>query len=93
MNNKVFYGLMGLLTVGMIALAFVWPQGLGSRSPAPFGHDVVEPDYVRMQREKETRDARRKVDQAAKAEIKARERAEREAAAKEAGNQNDMPAR
>ena len=29
-----------LLAAGLIALAMVWPQGQGARSPAPFGHPV-----------------------------------------------------
>jgi hypothetical protein len=85
MGNRTFYGLMAALTIGMIALALMWPQGLGSRSPAPFGHDIIQPDIVRMEREKAERDVRRKADQAAKAETKARERAERDEAARAAG--------
>ena len=30
-----------LLAVGLIALALVWPQGQGARSPPPFGHRVA----------------------------------------------------
>lgn len=84
MGNKLFYSLMGVLTLGMIALALAWPQGLGSRSPAPFGHAIIEPDYVRMQREKAEREAKHKADQAAKVQQKATERAERADAAKSA---------
>lgn len=85
MGNKTFYGLMAFLTVGMIALALVWPQGMGARSPAPFGHAVLESDYQRMQRDKAAREAKREADQTAKAEQKARERTERENAEREAG--------
>jgi hypothetical protein len=38
MSDAVFFTLVGLLAVGAVALALVWPQGLGQRSPAPFGH-------------------------------------------------------
>jgi|HubBroStandDraft_3_1064219.scaffolds.fasta_scaffold36441_4 hypothetical protein len=38
MADRYFYPLLGLIVAGMIALSFVWPQGLGARSPAPFGH-------------------------------------------------------
>jgi len=38
MGDRLFFPLLGLLAAGMIALALVWPQGLGRRSPAPFGH-------------------------------------------------------
>lgn len=33
---------MGLLAVMIIALALVWPQGIGARSPGPFGHTPVQ---------------------------------------------------
>ena len=32
---------MGLAALMMIALALVWPQGLGARSPWPFGHPLA----------------------------------------------------
>ena len=32
---------LGLAALGAIVLAMVWPQGLGARSPAPFGHAPV----------------------------------------------------
>ena len=41
MSVAVFFTLAGLLAAVMIALALIWPQGLGMRSPAPFGHTVV----------------------------------------------------
>jgi hypothetical protein len=31
---------LGLLAAAMIALALVWPQGLGRPSPPPFGHPL-----------------------------------------------------
>ena len=37
MSDRLFYGLSAAAAVVMIALAVVWPQGLGARSPAPFG--------------------------------------------------------
>ncbi len=33
---------MGLVAVLMVALALIWPQGLGARSPGPFGHTPVQ---------------------------------------------------
>ena len=30
------------LSLTVVALALVWPQGLGDRSPAPFGHEPVQ---------------------------------------------------
>ena len=41
MHDRVLFPLMGLAAILMIALALVWPQGLGARSPAPFGHPLV----------------------------------------------------
>jgi hypothetical protein len=38
MSDAFFFAVMGLLAAAMIALALVWPQGLGARSPDPFGH-------------------------------------------------------
>jgi hypothetical protein len=39
MRDRVFYPLMAAITVAMIGLALVWPQGQGAPSPAPFGHE------------------------------------------------------
>jgi hypothetical protein len=41
MSDAVFFAVLGLLCAGMIALALVWPQGLGARSPHPFGHQTA----------------------------------------------------
>lgn len=43
MRDRFFYPLAIALTVGMIMLAMVWPQGQGARSPAPFGHEPTTP--------------------------------------------------
>ncbi len=45
MNDRVFFSIVTLIAVGMIALALVWPQGLGARSPEPFGHELGAPQY------------------------------------------------
>jgi hypothetical protein len=42
MSDRVFFSLAALVAVLMVALAAVWPQGLGARAPGPFGHPVVE---------------------------------------------------
>ncbi len=41
MLDRLFFPLLGLAAVLTIALALVWPQGIGARSPGPFGHDPV----------------------------------------------------
>ncbi len=38
MSDRIFFSMAVLAAVMMVALALVWPQGLGKRSPAPFGH-------------------------------------------------------
>jgi hypothetical protein len=38
MKDRFFYPLAAVVTVGMVVLALVWPQGQGVPSPAPFGH-------------------------------------------------------
>jgi hypothetical protein len=42
MSDRVLFSLMGFAAVLMVALALIWPQGLGARSPGPFGHAPVE---------------------------------------------------
>ena len=34
--------LLGFAAAAAIALSLVWPQGLGARSPGPFGHTPVQ---------------------------------------------------
>ncbi len=41
MSDRVFFSLAVLAAVLMVALAAVWPQGLGARAPGPFGHPVA----------------------------------------------------
>ena len=42
MPDRVLFPLMGLAALAMVCLALVWPQGLGARSPGPFGHTPVQ---------------------------------------------------
>ena len=41
MLDRLFFPILGLVAALTVGLALVWPQGLGARSPAPFGHDPV----------------------------------------------------
>ena len=41
MSNSLFFSLAGLLALLLIAAALVYPQGLGTRSPGPFGHPMA----------------------------------------------------
>jgi hypothetical protein len=40
MRDRLVLLLLALVAAAMIALALVWPQGQGARSPAPFGHPL-----------------------------------------------------
>jgi hypothetical protein len=41
MRDRFVLLLLALTAAAMVALAFVWPQGQGARSPAPFGHPMA----------------------------------------------------
>ena len=42
MLDRLFLPALAVLAALMIGAAMVWPQGLGDRSPAPFGHTPVQ---------------------------------------------------
>jgi hypothetical protein len=42
MRDRFFYPLMALIAAAMIALALVWPEGMGAPSPAPFGSEETQ---------------------------------------------------
>lgn len=42
MLDRLYLPFLGLAALAAIALSLVWPQGLGDRSPAPFGHTPVQ---------------------------------------------------
>ena len=44
MSDRLFFTLAGVVALCLISLALVWPQGLGARSPAPFGHAMGPAD-------------------------------------------------
>ena len=41
MSDRLFLALMAA-AAGLIAFAAIWPQGLGARSPGPFGHTPLQ---------------------------------------------------
>jgi hypothetical protein len=41
MPDSLALSVYTLVAAGLIALAMVWPQGQGARSPAPFGHPLA----------------------------------------------------
>jgi hypothetical protein len=42
MSDRIVLPVMGCLALAMIALACVWPQGYGARSPGSFGHIPIQ---------------------------------------------------
>ena len=68
MLDRFYLPLLGLAAVAALGLSLVWPQGLGDRSPAPFGHDPVQRSpEVQAAMRRETEAAQRRVDQARQA--------------------------
>lgn len=68
MPDRLFMPLMALIAFAMIALAMVWPQGYGARSPAPFGSTPIQqtPEMrAKIQREKDA--ALKRADEAIRA--------------------------
>jgi hypothetical protein len=43
MSDRVFFSGMAALAAALVALALVWPQGQGARSPRPFGEPLAQP--------------------------------------------------
>jgi hypothetical protein len=41
MPDSLALSAVAVVAAGLIALAMVWPQGQGARSPAPFGHPLA----------------------------------------------------
>jgi hypothetical protein len=37
MSDRLFFFCLAAVALGLIAFASIWPQGLGARSPGPFG--------------------------------------------------------
>lgn len=61
MLDRLYLPILGLAAVLVIALAMVWPQGYGARSPGPFGHTPIQqtPEMkAAMKREHEAAQAR-----------------------------------
>ncbi len=50
MPDRVFFSLAALAAIVLISLAFVWPQGLGRRSPKPFGYETASQVAARTPR-------------------------------------------
>ncbi|HZL01106.1 MAG TPA: hypothetical protein VFC47_14540 [Caulobacteraceae bacterium] len=44
MRDRYALPLMAIAALALVALALVWPQGQGRRSPPPFGHALAPMD-------------------------------------------------
>ena len=65
MLDRFYLPLLALAAAAAITLAMVWPQGLGDRSPAPFGHEPAQRTAAaQAAMRRETEAAQRRVDQA-----------------------------
>ncbi len=68
MLDRLYLPILALGAAAAVALALVWPQGLGDRSPGPFGHEPVQrTPAMQAAMRRETEAAERRVDQARKA--------------------------
>lgn len=68
MLDRFYLPMLALGAIAAVALALVWPQGLGDRSPAPFGHEPVHRSAERQAAmRRETEAAQRRLDQAREA--------------------------
>ena len=62
MLDRLYMPLLAAATIAAIALAMVWPQGLGARSPAPFGHmPVQQTPEMKAAMERETAASQRRI--------------------------------
>ena len=68
MLDRLYLPFLGLAAIAAVALAMVWPQGLGDRSPAPFGHTPVQrTPAMKAAMQRETENAQRRLNQAREA--------------------------
>ena len=65
MLDRLYLPMLALAAVAAIALAAVWPQGYGDRSPAPFGSTPIQrTPAMQAAMERETLAAQRRGNQA-----------------------------
>ncbi|WP_374574617.1 hypothetical protein [Phenylobacterium sp.] len=65
MLDRLFMPALILAALLLIALAMVWPQGLGDRSPGPFGHEPVQrTPEMQAAMKRETEDSEKRLRQA-----------------------------
>ena len=72
MLDRFFMPVMALLAIAVVALALVWPQGYGARSPAPFGSTPIQQTpQMRAAMKREQDAANRRAEAARKAVVDA----------------------
>ncbi len=65
MLDRFFFPLLGLAAALTIALALVWPQGIGARSPGPFGHQpVLQTPEMKAAMERQTKASQERLNKA-----------------------------
>ena len=42
MLDRLYLPFLAIAAIAAVAFALVWPQGLGDRSPGPFGHTPIQ---------------------------------------------------
>ncbi|MBR7621332.1 hypothetical protein JKL49_18205 [Phenylobacterium sp. 20VBR1] len=68
MRDRLFFPVIALTALAMVVIALVWPQGLGDRSPGPFGHVPTQrTPAVQAAMQRETKAANQRVNQARQA--------------------------
>jgi hypothetical protein len=50
MSDRAFFSMVAVAVIAVVALALVFPQGDGRRSPAPFGHVTTADAKARQPR-------------------------------------------
>jgi hypothetical protein len=65
MLDRLYLPFLGLVAAAAIALSLVWPQGLGARSPGPFGHTPAQQTpQMKAALQREAQSAQRRARQA-----------------------------
>jgi hypothetical protein len=65
MFDRLYLPFLGLAALAAIALSLVWPQGLGDRSPGPFGSTPVQQTpAMKAAMQRETESSERRIKQA-----------------------------
>ena len=68
MLDRLYLPFLGIVAAAAIALALAWPQGLGDRSPPPFGHTPLQrTPAMQAAMKRETEAAQRRLNQAREA--------------------------